>query len=72
MKERRNNPWESSIGIETIEESDIKVISASDWFFRGHTANGPKVNNIRRVWTDLSSKRALGGRPRLRAFVDMS
>jgi hypothetical protein len=72
VKGRRNNLWESFTGIETIEESDIKVVSASDWFFRGQTVNGPKVNNIGRVWTDLSSKRAFRGRPRLRAFVDMS
>jgi len=69
LKRTRNNHWESSI--EDIKKSDIKVISSSDWFL-ARTAAGLKVNNLGEMWINLSSKRELRGKSKLRAFVDMS
>ena len=67
----RNNHWDSSTAIKDIKESDIKIVSASDWFL-ARTAAGLKVNNVEEIWINLSRKRELRGRSKLRAFVDMS
>lgn len=71
QKRTRNNHWESSTDIRDIKESDIRVVSSSDWFL-ARTAAGLKVNNKREMWINLSSKRQLRGKSKVRAFVDMS
>jgi hypothetical protein len=71
QKRTRNNHWESSTDIRDIKESDIRVVSSSDWFL-ARTAVGLKVNNVGEMWINLSSKRELRGKSKLRAFVDMS
>ena len=71
QKRTRNNQWESSTDIKDIKKSDIRVVSSSDWFL-ARTAAGLKVNNVEEMWINLSSKRELRGKSKLRAFVDMS
>ena len=60
QKRPRNNHWESSTDIRDIKESDIRVVSSSDWFL-ARTAAGLKVNNVREMWINLSSKRRAEG-----------
>jgi hypothetical protein len=71
QKRTRNNHWESSTDIKEIKKRDIKVVPSSDWFLARTTA-GLKVNNVEEMWINLSTKRELRGRSKLRAFVDMS
>jgi hypothetical protein len=71
-KERRKSQSDTPSYIKTLGMTDIKVVSASNWFLTGQSAKRVSLEKVISSWAKLSSKAALRGRTRLRAFVDMS
>jgi hypothetical protein len=71
-RRRTNGKSDTSSYIKTLGTTGIKVVSASNWFRTDQPVNRLSIEKVISSWEKLSSKTALGGRTKLRAFVDMS